>query len=465
MKTEEYVNCDATELAALVKTKQVNATEVSEAAVSQIEKLNPSLNAVVSKFYDEIEVQLKNADPSAPFYGVPMLIKDLLSAYKGKTLTNSSLFTKDYRPDYDSVLVEKYKEAGFIILGQTNTPELGVLGITEPEFRGACRNPWSLQHSPGGSSGGSAVASGMVPVASGGDGGGSIRIPASACGLFGFKPSRGVTPFGPNLTESWLGLVSLHCLTKTVRDSAALLDIEMGSDVGAPYSSPRFRERFLSATKRNAKKLKIAFSTESILGSTMDLQCQKSVENAVAVLKDLGHEVFQFSPAFDKQKLRKAYMIIVSSSISESIRNTSELVGRNAKANDFEPTTWFLKQVGDSFTASELSWAISECRKLGQTLGRLHSKYDLFCTSTLASLPVEIGTFDLSPLERIVFQTIRQIDHKSILHGVLMQMAEKGFASMPNTQIFNLAGTPAMSVPLGFGFDPKSQTKLPIGVD
>ncbi len=466
MKSNEYTALDATELAQLVKSNQIKAEELVEIAISQIEKHNPQINAVVNKFYDDIETQLKNANPQAPFYGVPFLIKDLGLALNGKTLTSSSKFMKDYRPDFDSILIQKYKNAGFIILGQTNTPELGLLGITESKFRGPCRNPWSLGHTPGGSSGGSAaaVASGMVPAASAGDGGGSIRIPASACNLFGLKPSRGLVPFGPSATESWLGLVSLHCLTKTVRDSAALLDIEADTDIGAPYASPQFKESFLKATKRNSKKLKIAYYPGSLLGHSLTNLCSEAVDNTTKILKQMGHEVVRDKPQFDKYELRRAYTIIVASCVATEIESMSKLVGREASANDFEVLTWFLKQVSESYKASDLAWALEQSRKFGSSLGQFFSKYDLFCTSTLGSLPVKVGSFDLSPVEKIVFQTLKYISPDSALHTVLTQMSERGFESSPNTQLFNLSGTPAMSVPLALGFESATQTHLPLGI-
>ncbi len=466
MKLNEYTESDATELAQLVKSKQVKAEELVEAAISQIEKHNPKINAVVNKFYEEAEAQIKKANPQAPFYGVPFLIKDLGLAYKGQPLTSSAKFMKDYRPDYDSILIQKFKNAGFIILGQTNTPELGLLGITESKFRGPCRNPWSLDHTPGGSSGGAAaaVASGMVPVASAGDGGGSIRIPASACGLFGLKPSRGLVPFGPSATESWLGLVSLHCVTKSVRDSAALLDIEADTDIGVPYARPQFQESFLSATKRNSKKLKIAYYPGSLLGHNLTIPCSEAVEKTTNILKQLGHEVVQDKPQFDKYELRRAYTIIVASCVATEIQSMSKLIGRKATANDFEVLTWFLKQVSESYNASDLAWALEQCRKFGSSLGQFFNKYDLFCASTLGSLPVKVGFFDLTPIEKIVFETLKRVSTSSALQSVLKQMSERGFESSPNTQLFNLSGTPAMSVPLALGLDSTTQAHLPIGI-
>lgn len=461
---KEYTKYDALGLAELVRQKQITAKELVEAAVSQIEKHNPQLNAVVNKFYDEAEKQIQQASPSSPFFGVPFLLKDLGAAYQGQPLTGSCQFGKDYRPKADSDLVIKYKKAGFIILGQTNTPEFGIMGITESQLRGPCRNPWSLNHSPGGSSGGAgaAVASGMVPVAHAGDGGGSIRIPASACNLVGLKPSRGLVPFGPYASESWMGLVCLHSLSRTVRDSAALLDIEKGYSIGTPYAAPSLETSFSKPLKPSSQKLKIAVSTDSILGQRLDPQCFKAVEKTAQVLKELGHEVVFTTPQFDKEALKKAYMIIVTSSVALEIKNLSLLQQRKPKAEDFEPLTWFLNQVSASFTSYDLSWALDQCRKVGRQLGEFFTSHDLFVLSTLGQLPSAIGSYDLSVAEKLVFQTLKVLPQRSALHAVLYQMSHKGFESATNTQVFNMAGNPAISLPLAMGND--KGVSLPIGI-
>ncbi len=235
MTFEQYGAHDGLGLAALVRAGEVSPRELVECAIARIEATNPTLNAVVHTFYDRALAAADGAVPDGPFAGVPMLLKDLIAAYAGEPLTYSCRFLADHVPTRDSTLVARYKRAGAIILGQTNTPEYGLYPVTESVFRGPARNPWNPARTPGGSSGGSAaaVAAGMVPIAHGGDGGGSIRIPASCCGLFGLKPSRGRTPIGPDIGDSLSGFVQDHVLTRSVRDSAAMLDATAGPDVGA----------------------------------------------------------------------------------------------------------------------------------------------------------------------------------------------------------------------------------------
>ena len=233
----EYDQYDGLGLAKLVREKKVSPAELCEEAISRIEKFNPAVNAVVTPMFDIGRTVAKKELPAGPFAGVPFLLKDLVSSYAGVRLTSGSRAYKDYIPDYDSELVKRFKKTGLITLGKTNTPEFGLMGITEPDLFGPTRNPWNVERTPGGSSGGSAaaVASGMVPLASGGDGGGSIRIPSCYCGLFGFKPSRGRIPTGPKYGELWQGAALEHVLTRSVRDSASMLDAVCGADAGAPY--------------------------------------------------------------------------------------------------------------------------------------------------------------------------------------------------------------------------------------
>ena len=241
---EEYERYDGLALAELVRRREVTAEELLDAAIARIDERNPALNAVTRRMYDEARRTLARGTPTGPFGGVPFLLKDLLAMYAGvPTSAGNRVLAKIPVPE-DSEIVRRYKAAGLVILGKTNTPELGLVPFTEPEAFGATRNPWDTTRSPGGSSGGSAaaVASRMVPLAGGGDGGGSIRIPASCCGVFGLKPSRGSTPTGPMYGELWRGFVVEHVLTRSVRDSAAILDAIEGADAGAPYSAPT-RER------------------------------------------------------------------------------------------------------------------------------------------------------------------------------------------------------------------------------
>lgn len=236
----EYTSHDGLGLAQLVRERQVTPLELVNAAIESIEALNPGLNAVIHTMYDQARQAASGSLPRGPFCGVPFLVKDLIATVAGEPFRCGSRFLRDYRPPADSELIRRYRAAGLIITGKTNTPEFGLTPFTEPERFGPTRNPWNLDRTPGGSSGGSAaaVASGMVPMAGGGDGGGSIRIPASCCGLFGLKPSRGRVPTGPGIGEIWQGAVVEGVLSRSVRDTAALLDAVQGPDLGAPYWAP-----------------------------------------------------------------------------------------------------------------------------------------------------------------------------------------------------------------------------------
>ncbi|MBI3455692.1 MAG: amidase, partial [Candidatus Rokubacteria bacterium] len=289
----EYEAYDGLGLAELVRRKEVAPAELVEAAIERIERRNPRLNAVIHTLYEEARARATGPLPAGPFAGVPFLLKDLAAAYAGAPLRSGSRFLAGWRPDHHAELVRRFLAAGVIVLGKTNTPELGLLPITEPRLFGPTRNPWDPERSPGGSSGGSAaaVAARMVPMASGGDGGGSIRIPASCCGVFGLKPSRGRTPSGPDAAERWQGLVVEHVLTLSVRDSAAMLDATAGPDPGAWHQAPPPARPFLAEVGAPPGRLRIAWSAEPALPApAVDPDCRAALEDAVRLLGDLGHE-------------------------------------------------------------------------------------------------------------------------------------------------------------------------------
>jgi amidase len=265
-KTGEFAFLDATDQAKLVRKKEVQAIELVEAAIERIERLNPTLNAVVTTMYDQARKAATGDLPEGPFTGVPFLLKDLLAQYNGVRMTMGSKLFRDFVADHDSELVKRLKRAGVIILGKTNTPEFGILPTTEPLLFGPTHNPWDTARTTGGSSGGSAaaVAAGMVPMAHGNDGGGSIRIPASCCGVFGLKPTRARNPLGPDFGDLMSGLVAEHVLTRSVRDSAALLDATSGPDLGDPYWAPPPARPFLEEVGVDPGRLRIAFTTETV---------------------------------------------------------------------------------------------------------------------------------------------------------------------------------------------------------
>lgn len=459
---QEYTSHDALGLAALVARRETTALEVVEAAIARIEALNPRLNAVIHPMYEQARAAARAPLPDGPFQGVPFLVKDLIATVAGEPFRCGSRFLRDYRPPADSELIRRYRQAGLIITGKTNTPEFGLTPITEPARFGPTRNPWHLDRTPGGSSGGSAaaVASGMVPMASGGDGGGSIRIPASCCGLFGLKPSRGRVPTGPGIGQIWQGAVVEGVLTRSVRDSAALLDAVQGPDAGAPYWAPPPARPFLQEVGADPGRLRIAMTTRPMMGRQVDPACVAAVEDAARLLEDLGHVVEEAAPAVDGPALSRAFLTMLCGELRGDIRDAEQLLGRRARAGDFEPATWALALLGDQLSAAEFVQAIRFMERTSRDIGRFFASWDMLLTPTLASPPVPIGSLQPSAAERLQLTVLGRLHAGRVLRlgGVLQQAAEQVFEFIPWTPVFNVTGQPAMSVPLYWTAD-----GLPVG--
>jgi amidase len=456
----EYDQWDATEQAKLVREGKVSPAELLEAAIDRIESRNPSLNAVVLKLFERAQERVSTL-PDGPFRGVPFLLKDLKAMLEGTPTSNSTLLMKNCLATASSVLVSRYEAAGMQILGKTNTPEFGIMGITEPALRGPCRNPWNHAHTPGGSSGGaaSAVASRMVAVAHGGDGGGSIRIPASACGLFGLKPTRGRVSQAPFRGESWGGFVQEHVLARSVRDSAAILDISDAPVPGDPYWAPPKQRPWLEEVGAPVGKCKIAYTKDALYADSIDPECQKAVDDAVELLRELGHDVQEAKPAFDRESLVQAYFLTVASGVALFVEETAAMAGKKPNHRDFEPTTWVLAQIGWSYRASELEHARYVIQKQSRQVASFFEEYDLFLTSTLAAPPQPVGAFAPTAIQSIQLAVLRALPFKSLFSVVLETMGKTALSAVPNTQLFNQTGQPAMSVPLYW-----SEEGLPIGV-
>ncbi len=331
---------DATAQAELVRTQQVKPIELVDAAIERIERLNPTLNAVITPMYDEARNVASGPLPDGPFTGVPFLLKDLLAEYAGVRMAEGSSFLSDYVSDHDSELVARHKRAGLIVLGKTNTPELGLMPTTEPRLYGPAHNPWDAGRTPGGSSGG------------------SIRIPASCCGLFGLKPTRARNPLGPDLGEDWSGLVVQHALTRSVRDSAALLDATSGPDLGDPYWAPPPERPFLQEVGADTGRLRIAFTTQAPLGTPVHADCVAAVKDAAALCADLGHDVVEASPTINGELLNNAFTTMVSASTTAIVDDLARMTGRTPSQDLFEPATWALYQMGRQQTASAYILAI-----------------------------------------------------------------------------------------------------------
>lgn len=460
---KEFERFDGLGLADLVRQKEVSPSELCEEAVRRIEQVNPKLNAVILPMYDIARKAVQEGLPEGRFTGVPFLLKDIIEEYAGVPLRMGSRAFRNYVPSQDSEMVIRFKKSGLVIMGKTNVPELGLLAVTEPELHGPTRNSWNTGHTPGGSSGGSAaaVASGMVPLASGNDGGGSIRIPASCCGLFGLKPTRGRNPLGPNVGELWQGAVVSHVITRSVRDSAAMLDQTQGPDAGAPYVIPPPERSYLQEIDRDPGSLKIAFTSASPIGTPIHPECVKAVEEAAKLLESLGHKVEEGQPDVDGKAVGRSYLTMCFGEVAAGIEEMKAVLGRKAKTSDVETLTWTMGLLGRTLSAGDFAKATREWGVAGRAMGRFHQKYDLYLTPTLAYPPVRIGELQPKPYERLAMKVVNALGLGVILKvaGLIDQMAEASLSKTPFTQLANLTGQPAMSVPLHWTSD-----GLPVGV-
>ncbi|MBT6488411.1 MAG: amidase, partial [Deltaproteobacteria bacterium] len=425
MLLPEYDQMDAIGLAKLVAKGDISAAEVLDAAIERIETRNPALNAVNYKAYDAAREAIANGLPDGPFKGVPFLLKDLGFAWAGHPLTGGSRFTRNYVPNYTSHLVQRFIDSGLVILGKTNVPEYGLMGITEPKLFGPTRNPWNLDHTPGGSSGGasSAVAARMVPMAHAGDGGGSIRIPSSHCNLFGMKPSRGRISFAPDCGESWSSFVSPHVLTHSVRDSAAMLDAISGMVPGDPYTAPVQTKPFLKAVAARPKKLRIAYWARPLFGSSSHPDCEMALGQAVAHLKDLGHTVETACPTYDRETLIRSYWTIITTSLAHAMESTVAVMGRQPTEEEIETPSWFLGEIGKKTPALELVRARSAIHQASRDVAAFFSDYDVFLTPTVAKPAVRVGELGLKKWEEIGSRLLRRVGTKGILDAVLGEIA------------------------------------------
>lgn len=437
----EYDKYDGLGLAGLVQKKEVKSSELIEEAISRIENLNPKLNAVVTPMYEEALEQAKGRLPDGPFKGVPFLVKDLLAEVSGIRMTEGSSFLSDFVPDKDTELVSRLRQAGLIFIGKTNTSEFGLLPTTEPHLFGPALNPWDTSRMTGGSSGGSAaaVASGMVAIANGNDGGGSIRIPASCCGIFGLKPTRARTPLGPQWIEIISGLiVAEHALTRSVRDSAALLDATCGPVSSYPYYAPLPERPFMEEVGADPGKLRIAFTTKTPSGTPVHKDCVEAVQDAAKLCADLGHELTEDAPEIEEQLMRH-FGVVWSLLPTCVIDYWKRRLGKEPRREHFEPMTWALYEWGRAQNILRLYRGLEAFQRITEQVTAFFNNYDVLLTPTVAEPPTPLGTFDST------------VDNP--LQGLTRSAIFAPFAST-----FNITGQPAMSVPIFW-----NQDNLPIG--
>jgi len=459
---KEYSQYDAIGLSKLIQAQEVSPLQVCEAAIAQITKLNPIYNAVIDTYFDKALEQAKNGLKQGPLYGVPFLLKGLSTAYENTRTTFASNYLKDLKAHYNSEIVNRYIDSGLNILGKTNAPEMGLSGVTESALYGPARNPWDPTRTPGGSSGGAAVAvaTGMVPVAHASDGGGSIRIPASCCGLFGLKPSRGRSPMGPDVGKGWQGALAEHALTRSVRDSALYLDIMNGPDLGAIFWVEKPENTFLSCLNTPVKKLKIAYTSKPFFPADgIDQDCQKALEHSVNLCESLGHECIEVFPSINGAEIQKAFLTIVAGETSGMVKLMSETLKRNPKMDELENATRLLTNAGKAYSAADFAYASGVFDRATRTMAHFMTEYDVIMTPTLAKPPVKIGEQMPNAFENALLTILKYIPLSPIVKSVTQMMSKKINQFLPFTPLFNVTGQPAMSVPLYW-----NQQGLPIGI-
>lgn len=446
MNLKEYASYDALGLAQLVKNKEVTPEELVELALQGIEEVNPELNAVVATYRERALETIKAGLPKGDFEGVPLLLKEIILHEAGVPQSMGSRFAKDFAYPVDSFLMERFREAGFVVIGQTTSPEFAFNATTESVLHGATHNPWELGHSTGGSSGGAgaSVASGIVPIAHANDGGGSIRIPASNSGLIGLKPTRGRVTLGPfNGGETLNGNGIEFALTKTIRDTATLLDIVAVEQPGEYSYAPKNDILFKDAIKQPVRKLRIAFSRKTPAGVPVSEEVMIALDKTVATLRALGHEVIEDAPVYDVNTHMQATTNIWSSLIYKMVKGISEVTGRQPSEDNIESVNWKAYLKGKNLSASEYLGALEASSQITRQVGEFFNGYDLFLTPVLFAEPIKHGVLNSND---------PNVSVEDFVSNMLGEVA-------PFTALFNTTGQPAISLPLQM-----SKNGLPIGM-
>jgi amidase len=440
MAFKDYDSFDAVGLAELVRNKQVTAKELLDEAIARTARVDPKINAVVVKHYDYAERQIENGLADGPFAGVPFLLKDLELLAGTRTTFGASIYENDIA-DHTGTLAQRFLATGVTIFGKSASPEFGLLPTTESRLFGPTRNPWNLAHSSGGSSGGAAaaVAARILPVAHASDGGGSIRIPASACGVFGLKPTRARNPIGPDRGEGWGGFSCGHVVSISVRDSAAMMDAICGPEPTSPYCAPPLQRPFAVEVGRDPGRLRIAFTDKSPYGDTIDPEIAAAVRDVARLLSSLGHDVEERAPALAADPAA-VMSTIVAANTALNVRVAEQRFGRAMTGQDFEILTLASahnasKATGTDYVAAQLS-----AFRIARSLAEFFATCDVFLCPTLCAPPLRLGQLDtMSQDLSHISPTIRRY--------------------MPATSMFNMSGQPAMSVPLVW-----NSAGLPLGM-
>ncbi|NLN57090.1 MAG: amidase [Gammaproteobacteria bacterium] len=461
MKLAEYLQYDALGLAKLVAKKEIQASELLEIALDRAEQTNPKLNAIIIPMHDHAR-QRTQAKLTGPFAGVPFLVKDLFQQYKGYPISFGcqGLKRAGHLAEENAEIVNRWENSGIVTFGRTNTPEFGIKGITEPDAWGACKNPWNLKHNSGGSSGGSAsaVVAGIVPIAGASDGGGSIRIPASYCGLFGLKPSRGRTPWGPHTSEAMHGAAMQHILSKSVRDSAAMLDATHGPDYNSLFKIEAPKGLYLDAIQKPPKKLRIAYCTQSPIGTPVSQDAVQAIQQTVKLLQALGHEVVEDRPAIDGMQLAKDFITTWFSQFAYLIAEIQTRLPE--KSDNFELDSLALAAFGAKTSSVDYIRNLNNWGVYVTQMNHFFEKYDLYLIPATASVAPKNGEVKTPAWQKPILKTLLHAGKAHWLaQGKLVdRIVKENLKWVPFTQLANITGLPAMSVPLYWNKD-----NLPLG--
>ena len=443
---KEYESYDGLGLAELVRHKQVSPTELLDAALTRVERYDPKIAACVHIVEDVARKRIAKGLGDGPLAGVPLLLKDMCCEARDFPTSLGSRLLANHRYGFDSEIFLRLERTGVVAFGRTTTPEGGIGPATEAQVYGKpTRNPWNLNHTSGGSSGGSgaAVAAGITPIAHGSDGGGSVRIPASCCGLVGLKPTRARLPRGPVSGEGWGGMAVDGFLTRSVRDTAALLDATHGPDLGAPYWPPAVTWPFLEEIKTPSKRLKIAVSSKSYTGADTHSECQAAVASTAKLLAGLGHEIIEAAPKIDIMELMRAWADIVAAGTQQSVEAVEKARGRKAEDHELEGVTWGAIEHAKTVRGADYLTALNVVHAMGRSMARFLAGYDALLTPTLAEPPAKVGRF--KPVSRDF------LDFRLGPTGVLPYS--------PFVALFNATGQPAISLPMLW-----TPEGLPVGV-
>jgi amidase len=456
----EYLQHDGLALGELVTTGQATAADLLAAARTRAHAVNPAINAICTWLDDHAD-QRATRQLSGPFAGVPFLLKDLHQHLAGFPTSDGCRALAGRRSTHTSTVVQRWLDAGVVIFGKTNTPEFGSKGVTEPALSGPTRNPWDLDRTPGGSSGGSAaaVAAGILPVAAASDGGGSIRIPAACTGLVGLKAGRGLVPFGPDESEPLNGLATNGVVSRSVRDTAAMLDLLIGSDDMSPFAAELPDRPLLAQLDEEPEPLRIGYTTRSALREQPHLEAVRAVEHAAQLLTELGHKVEEVEPPHDDRQLGRDFLTIWF--VHQAI--TVERIKRETGAGDdgFELDTRLMAAFGRAFSAVELQAADERRREYVGALAEFHTGHDLLLTPTLGEPPIRIGSLDTPAALRRMSEVLLRTRTAGMLRriGIVDQVVEANLGWVPYTQLANVTGRPAISLPLY-----RTADGLPMGV-